>query len=286
MSLTVRQLLAESREQLARASVDSPDLSAQLLAAHVLGVQRFELHLNIDRLLENFQIEQIRILIRRRAKGEPVAYLLGCREFYGLDFKVTPDVLIPRPETEHIIEYCESVFSKQDSFVFADFGTGSGILATTLATLFPYAKGVAVDLFPGPLNVARSNAEKHGVGNRIQFVRADFTQTLFLPSSFDLVVANPPYVTEEELGNCSHEVRQFEPHTALTSGADGLDHIRLLIPCLERYLVSKGLLAIEFGWRHGSIVRKILASQEYYFNEISIHKDLAGHDRFVTARKK
>ncbi|KAB1443645.1 peptide chain release factor N(5)-glutamine methyltransferase [Pseudodesulfovibrio senegalensis] len=284
MGPTVRQVLDESRQRLS--AVDSPVLSAEVLIAHVLDVQRFQLHLDINRPLEEAQVSRIHELVARRAAGEPVAYLVGRQEFYGLDFSITPDVLIPRPETEHIVEYCEQLFDSQDSFVFADFGTGSGILAVTLAVLFPKSRGVAVDLLPGPLALARVNAKAHGALSRIHFAQADFTAPLFRPRSLDLVVSNPPYVTEEEYADCSPEVREFEPRTALTSGHDGLDHIRQLVPRVANALASGGSFLMEFGWRHGEAVRNILESQHGDFDGISINKDYSGHDRFVAAQKK
>ena len=196
MSPVILDILNAGEARLA--GVDSPRLSAELLVAHALRCSRMKLNLERDRIPTDEEIEEIERLLVRREAGEPMAYILGEKEFYGLDFQVTPDVLIPRPETEHIIEEVESLFPKDSGVHFADLGTGSGILAVTICVLYPKAVGVAVDTSPAALEVAKSNAVHHGVEGRLSFQHADFTKQLFEPEGFDLVVTNPPYVTEGE----------------------------------------------------------------------------------------
>ncbi|WP_147821256.1 peptide chain release factor N(5)-glutamine methyltransferase [Salidesulfovibrio onnuriiensis] len=285
MHPTVRRCLESAVRVLEAAGVDSPKLSAEVLLAHVLECSRFDLHLDINRLLSAEETVSFEALVERRRGGEPVAYLVGSREFYGLDFRVGPAVLIPRPETEQIVELCESWFQAEDAFVFADLGTGSGILAVTLAYLFPHARGVAVDLSPDALAVARANALEHGVADRVRFVCADFCRSLFLPGVFDLVVSNPPYVTDAEYGEVSGEVRDFEPRLALTSGQDGLGHIRRVVPRVIDMLAEGGEFLFEFGWRQGVAVEKILRQYDNELTEIAVHKDLSGHDRVAVAKK-
>lgn len=283
MGSTIFHILKESEERLH--GVDSPRLSAELLMTEVLGCRRIDLTLDRDRILTESEVAAIRNLVERREQGEPVAYILGRREFYGLDFSVTPDTLIPRPETEHIIEEVEQRFESSKAFRFADLGTGSGILAVTLATLFPNASGVAVDMSEGALDVARKNATSHGVGSRIEFLNGDFTKPLFPDHTFDLVVSNPPYVTRGDYENASQEVTAYEPKTALISGDDGLNHIRSMLPRVSAMVRTGGLFLMEIGYQQGQAIIDIVSSRFPEFNGIVVKKDLSGHDRIVVLRK-
>jgi len=282
MSPTVTDILRESEKRLA--AVDSPRLSAELLLAHVLDCSRIAFVTDRARMLTDTELSRFRELIERRAAGEPVAYLLGSREFYGLDFTVTPDVLIPRPETEHIVDEVEAAFRKDASFRFVDLGTGSGILAVTIAHLFPRASGIAVDISSGALAVARSNAAKHQVVDRLDFRLGDFTTHLFDDAQFDLVVSNPPYVTEQEYSEASLEVTVFEPVGALVSGSDGLDHVRAMLSQVSRVLKPGGLFLMEIGWGQGAAVKKIMLDLHPEFRDVTVLPDLAGRDRVVRAR--
>lgn len=265
--------------------VDSPRLSAEVLVAHVLKCSRLGLTLDRERVPTESELAEIERLFARREAGEPIAYILGEKEFYGLDFRVTPDVLIPRPETEHIVEEVESLFAKDSAFRFADLGTGSGILAVTICTLFEQASATAVDISPAAIEVARSNAKRHGVDGQIVFQLGDFTDQLFDPEQFDLVVSNPPYVTEEEFADASHEVTEFEPTGALVSGVDGLNHIRAMLPHVARSLNPGGYLLMEIGFGQGEGVKKIIREHSAQFGEVRVISDLAGLDRVVFARK-
>jgi len=284
MSPVVHELLVEAEARLA--GVDSPRLSAEVLVAHVLGCSRLGLVVDRSRVLSNVEAEAVESVIARRESGEPVAYILGEKEFYGLDFRVTPDVLIPRPETEHIVEIVESLYPERASLHFADLGTGSGILAVTLCTLFPEATGVAVDMSKGALDVARSNAVRHGVDSRLDFQLADFTKHLFDEPRFDLIVSNPPYVTEQEFHDASAEVTSFEPTMALVSGWDGLDHIRAMASVIWRPLKPGGHVLVEIGCRQGESVKVFFQEQFSLLKRVKVMKDLAGLDRVVLAQKK
>lgn len=265
--------------------VDSPRLSAELLVAHVFGCSRLDLTINRDREPSQKELEEIESLVSRRESGEPIAYILGQKEFYGLDFRLTSDVLIPRPETEHIVEEVENLFTKDSAFTFVDFGTGSGILPVTICSLFQKAHGVAVDISERALLVARNNAECHSVADRLEFLLGDFTKPLFTKGKFDLVVTNPPYVTEDEFDAASHEVTEFEPTGALVSGADGLDHIRAMVPHIFDVLLEGGYMLMEIGCGQGEAVKKITLEHFGRFGEVRVIKDLAGHDRVIFARK-
>ncbi|MHC1701250.1 MAG: peptide chain release factor N(5)-glutamine methyltransferase [Humidesulfovibrio sp.] len=280
---TIAAALAAASAELAALGLDAPRLSAELLAAKALGLTRLGLILHAREPLAGEPLAAFRALLARRAKGEPVAYILGEKEFYGLNFRVTPDVLIPRPETELLVEEALRLFLADAPLRFADFGTGSGALAVALAHVFPASRGLAVDLSGAALDVARDNAREHGLEGRLDFLHADFI-TLALPAaSFDLVVANPPYVTGAEYAGLSHEVRGFEPFCALVSPEAGLAHIRGLAPAAARVLKSGGVLLCEFGSGQGRAVLEIFREPVQGFAQAEILRDGAGLDRVLRA---
>jgi len=283
MAPTIFDILIESEARLLR--VDSPRLSSEVLVAEVLGCSRLSLVIDRDREVVSKDVERIRALVSRREEGEPLAYILGRKEFYGLDFMVTSAVLIPRPETEHIIEIVESRYSKDAHFLFADLGTGSGILAVTLAHLFQQSSGAAVDLSSDALAVAHKNATALGVVDRLEFIEGDFTNALFDLEMYDLVVSNPPYVPKQEYDDASYEVTDYEPVTALVSGADGLDHIRAMLPHVVKILKPGGLFLMEIGYQQGGAIQDIVSADLPEFKDISVIKDLSGHDRIVMLQK-
>jgi release factor glutamine methyltransferase len=285
---TVRDILHKSTAYLAERGVDSPALSAQLLLGKALGLSRLDLLLQSDRPLAEAELAAARELVRRRGRGEPAAYILGEKEFFGLAFAVTPATLIPRPETEHLIEEAEARFARDAVLAFADLGTGSGCLAVTLAVRFVRARGLAVDLSAEALAVAQANAGRHGVGERLRLVQGDFADLAGLgvaPGGLDLIVANPPYVSDAEHAATSPEVRDFEPRTALVpgpAGLSGLEAIAALAPGAHAALRPGGWLLLEMGWTQAAAVRDILARAG--FAEVFIRKDLAGRDRVAAAR--
>ena len=280
---TVREMLGTSEGYLGEKGVDAPRLSAQLLLAKVLGLDRLGLVLAMDRPLSVAELDGYRPLIARRGKGEPVAYLLGEREFFGLDFTVTPETLIPRPETELIVERALELFPQGALSRFADLGTGSGCLAVTLAVKFPQAQGLALDKSSGALAVARENAAKHGVADRLDFVEADFAALPETAGGYELVVSNPPYVTAAEYRECSREVRDFEPQGALVPGETGLEAVPVVARAAMARLTPGGVLLVEIGWKQGPDAAALLA--EAGFTDVSVRRDLAGHDRVVEGRK-
>ncbi len=275
---TVLEIQRQAEIILARHGVDSPRLSAQILLAKVLGISRLDLLLGPERDVTADLCRVFDALIARRGLGEPVAYLVGNKEFYGLDFQVDSQVLIPRPETEEMIEHVSRQWDADRALVFADLGTGSGVLAVTLAHLFPRAAGFAVDIEPGALLVARANARRHGVLDRVTLVRADFL-TPFPPSCLDLVISNPPYVTEAEYQDLSFEVAGYEPRQALVAGKDGLDCFRAIEGQARAVLRPGGSLWAEMGWLQGGQVRELFAA----WSSCRIVRDLGGRDRFVHA---
>jgi len=285
---SVAEALNRATERLSCADVDAPRLSAELLACKAFGLSRLGL---IVRKKDEVSLEQqaaLEALVERRAKGEPAAYLLGEKEFFGLAFRVTPDVLIPRPETEGIIEEAQRLFPADAALRFADFGTGSGALAVSLAYVFPQSRGLAVDLCGQALEVARANAREHGVAGRLEFLCADFTglghSSGLAPASLDLIVANPPYVTEAEYAGLSIEVRGFEPRAALVSADQGLAHIRGLAPTALRALRPGGVLLCEIGSTQGRAVLELFSDPSQGFAEAAILHDYAGLDRVLRAK--
>jgi len=280
---TVRTVLAKAETWFADKGVDSPRLSAQLLLARALGRERLPMLLDADRPLAPAELDAFRALARRRAAGEPVAYILGEKEFYGLTFSVDASVLVPRPETEGIVDAAREAFAAEDAFSFADLGTGSGCLAVTLAVQFPGAHGLAVDISADALALARQNAARHGVNGRLRFVEADFARLPAEDGSFALVVANPPYVSEPEYTELSPEVADFEPRGALVSGPDGLDAVRCLLPEALRVLAPGGLLLMEIGFGQGAAASDLARAAG--FDAVGVLRDLAGHARTITARK-
>jgi release factor glutamine methyltransferase len=288
MVMDLRTVLQQGTEFLSRAGVDSPALSARLLAGKVLGLTPLQILTEHRCELSPREEAELQALMRRRGQGEPVAYLLGEREFYGLCFEVTPDVLIPRPETELIVDAVLDQWAADQPVHFLDLGTGSGALAVALAHERPKARGLALDLSRAALRVARRNALKHRVAGRILFLEGDFLQSL--PArDLDLIVANPPYVTQDEYDELSPEVAAYEPRSALVSGepgGDGLDHVRGLAPGAGRALRPGGLLLIEIGWLQGRAGVKLLQDSKWGFEAVRVLPDLAGRDRVLVARKQ
>lgn len=282
---SVAEAVEAAARRLTSAGVDSPRLSAELLAGKAFGLSRMGLIMRAKDQPQAAQVRELEALAARRAAGEPVAYLLGEREFFGLPFRVTPDVLIPRPETEHIVEQAQKLFPRDFPLRFADFGTGSGCLAVTLAHAFPRARGVAVDISQEALAVARVNAGVNGVAERLLFLRADFTQPLLDAGAFDLVAANPPYVSEAEYADLSPEVRDHEPRTALVSADAGLAHLRGLLPVAARALKPLGRLLCEIGAGQGSAAAALAGEPVYGFSGAAILKDYAGLDRVLSATR-
>lgn len=276
----VIHVLQQAESLLLERGIDSPRLSSQLLLAKVLHLSRLDLLLAKEQPLSSAQLQSFNSLLDRRLKGEPVAYLLGTKEFFGLQFLVDSRVLIPRPETEEMIEHLQKLLPPEASFVFADLGTGSGALAVTLASLFPRCCGLAVDISLNALDVARANALLHDTSSRLLFVNTDFL-TSFTQESLDLIVTNPPYITEDEYATLSPEVSGFEPRLALVSGPDGLECLRRIELRARAVLKPGGYLFAEIGWLQGPGSRDLFHS----WTECTVLHDLSGKDRILCARK-
>ncbi|MBF0296627.1 MAG: peptide chain release factor N(5)-glutamine methyltransferase [Magnetococcales bacterium] len=258
---TIRTLLGWSAPWLAQRGVESPRLDSELLLAEVLHLRRIDLFLDPHRPLSAAELAAFKAVIKRRAAREPVAFILGRREFWGMEFRVGPDTLIPRPETELLVEAALARFPDRSSpLTILEMCVGSGAVVCALLKEFPNATAVGTDLSAGALVLARANVEKHGFAERIALLEGDLDAPLAPEASFDLMVVNPPYVTTQELdGEVAPEVREWEPRLALDGGADGLRVVERVPPCAVRRLRPGGLLLMEIGSQQGEAAGELLA---------------------------
>ena len=267
------------------AGTESPALVAGMLLCHVLGIDKVALVAHDDEPVSPRAGEELEALLLRRLAGEPVAYLLGEREFYGRDFLVNRHTLIPRPETEHLVEEALFFFQGKEQVRFLDLGTGSGCIAVTLAAERPSWQGTAVDVSADALEKAEANAARHGTAKRLTFLHADFTLPLPLEEgSFDLVASNPPYVSEEEYAALDAGVRNFEPRSALVPGPQGLEHPRAVEAAARALLKEGGLFLMEHGHLQGEACRALCP--DAYWTDVRTGRDLAGKDRFLSAVRR
>jgi release factor glutamine methyltransferase len=287
---TIGRLLNWTTQYLKGHGSESPRLDAEVLLAHVRGCQRIELYTAFDVDPGEEARAAFRELVRRRAQGEPVAYLVGQREFYSLPFRVTPDVLIPRPETEFVVVALLDAVKQRaaegetiDALAIADAGTGSGILAVCAANQVPGCRVTAIDISPAALEVARSNAKRYGVADRIEFVESHLFAGVPADRRFDFIVSNPPYVTDEEMSRLPATVRQHEPHSALAAGLSGTAVIEPLVAQSAERLMAGGSLICEISPMLRDTVTELL-TVDARWSEPKFIKDLAGHTRVVHVR--
>jgi release factor glutamine methyltransferase len=277
--------ITEGARLLAAAGLDSARLDAEVLLSHALGIDKTELYLAIDAPLNLDGQRRYRDLLLRRERREPVAYITGRKEFWSLDFIVTPDVLIPRPETELLVEVAlerSKACAERSQLKILDLGTGSGAIAVSLARELPEARLTSVDISPAALAVACRNGERQHVANRISFGRGDLFEVVC--GTFDLIVANPPYVRRAELARLPPEIREWEPVGALDGGVDGLDFYRRIIAEAHRYLVTGGHLILEIGADMGAAVTELFTRAGCYESSC-VYQDYAGKDRIIAATK-
>ncbi len=283
---TVGRLLTWTTEFLRNKGADSPRLDAEVLLAHARGCQRIELYTAFEEEPAEAIRTAFRELVGRRAKGTPVAYLVGRREFFSLMFDVTPDVLIPRPETESLVVRSIDLAKTRgaESLRIADVGTGSGIIAVTVAKHVKNCQVTAIDISPAALEVAKQNAAKHGLGERIEFIESDLFAAVPADATFDFVLSNPPYVATSELAELAADVRVHEPHLALDGGAHGTQVIERLIPQAAERLHAGGWLLMEVGAENAAQV-ETLVSANTQFELAETLKDVAGLPRVVQAKR-
>ncbi len=285
---TIQKLLAWITEYLTKNQVDAPRLSAEMLLSHVLGLKRIELYAQFDRVVDKESLDRLHDLVKRAGRHEPVAYLIGRTEFYSLEMEVTSDCLIPRPETELLVQRAiEFLRTRDGSQHVCDLCTGCGCIAIAIAKNYPMAHVMATDISDQVLAVAARNVEKHGLGERIELLCGDLFDPL-VPhldvTSWDLIVCNPPYVSATEYEALEKNVKDYEPKTALLAGEDGLDIYRRLAEKIEQFLKPDGALLLEIGYAQGPAVRELL-EHTGLFSDIRIEKDHQNNDRVVTARR-
>jgi release factor glutamine methyltransferase len=281
--MTGRDLVKGLTERLAAAGIEAPRAEAWLLLAAVTGRSRAELMAGARMPGSDAELARLDALAARRCRREPMAYVLGEKEFWSLTFRVGPAVLVPRPESETVVEAALGEFTDRVAPLrLLDLGTGSGCLLLALLSELPKATGIGVDTSRAALAVAEGNAADLGLGARASFAVADWGAPLEDP--FDLIVTNPPYVREAEWTELAPEIRDFEPRAALVAGADGLDAYRTLAPHAARLLAEDGVMALEIGRGQGDAVAAILAKQHLEVH--SRHADLAGIERCLVARHR
>jgi release factor glutamine methyltransferase len=280
----VRRLLGWTKEYLARHEIEQPRLCAEILLAHALVCKKIDLYTRFDDVPTEEQRSAFRELVRRAARQEPIAYLVGYREFFSLPFVVTPAVLIPRPETETLVQEVLARLGDGPRRVL-DLGTGSGCIAVAIANQCSDATVVAGDISAEACEVARQNAERNGVADRVDVRAGDLFAVLRADDGpFDLIVANPPYIGNDELDSLPANVRDYEPHTALVAGDDPLAVHKRIVAESPEWLAPGGSLLLEVAFNQAAAVRGLLAAQSA-FDGIATARDGPGHERVLSARR-
>ncbi len=305
---TIQKLLNWIIDYFTEKGIDSPRLSAELLLSGVLAMKRIELYTKFDKPVDKQHLARLHDLVKRAGLNEPIPYLIGKTEFYSLEFNVSPDCMIPRPETELLVERAveflrthpvrNSVTHKMTQqeeisngarsgaqFV-CDLCTGSACIAVAIAKNFPDARIIATDISDAALNIAAANIEKHRLKHRIKLLHGDLFDPLVPHSDvekFDLIVCNPPYVSAAEFDSLDKNVKDYEPKLALFAGADGLDIYRRICQKIDLFLKPDAALMLEIGFAQGAAVKEML-QQTNVFAEIKIEKDLNNNDRIVIAK--
>jgi release factor glutamine methyltransferase len=282
--VTVLEVIQRSTEFLGKKGVESSRLQVELLLAHVLQVPRLKLYLNFERTLTTAELETLRDLIKRRGEREPLQHILGSTSFCGHEINVNRDVLVPRPETELLAERAWTFLSTLNSecLTILDLGTGSGCLAVTLAIRCPKATVHAVDISEAALCIARHNASRHQVADRVRFYLGNAFAALPADLRFDLIVTNPPYVPTAEIATLQPEVRDFDPRVALDGGEDGLQYYRLFAEQAATRLKPAARLLMEFGDGQEQALSEIFAAPAWRVE--AAERDYSGHPRILVVR--
>ncbi len=284
---TILALIRWADERFKKEGIPTSRLDAEVLLAHALGMDRVGLYTHFDQPLKPEELARFKELILRRLKREPVAYIVGKKEFWSLPFKVTPDTLIPRPETELLVSEALKILPVGEGPPeILEIGTGSGAISVALARENPEIRITATDLSPQALSLAKENARQNGVEGRIEFLQGDLFQPVSPGKKYHLILTNPPYIPTGEFPNLMPEVREFEPRLALDGGKDGLDFFRRALPEVEKFLLPGGWFLSEIGnhGQHQEILR--LAEKVSDLECFDFAKDLAGMKRVFKARKK
>ncbi len=279
--LTVLEIIKKTTDFFAGRGIESARLNAELLVGEALGLKRMQLYLQFERPLSEPELEKIRPLVRRRGQHEPLQYILGATDFFGLTLKVDRRALIPRPETEQLVELVTTRLTTPPTQVL-DLGTGTGAIALALAKHYPTTAVTAVDVSEDALALARENATALALAERVDFLRSNWFEQLTVDVRFDLIVANPPYLTAAETAATAPEVRGFEPAHALTSaGVDGLADLQAIVMGAPQFLSPGGLLALETGTGQHAALQRL--ATECGFKAVESRQDLTKRDRFILA---
>jgi len=289
MTISIAAAILQGAHQLRKAGVSDARREAGSLLGHVIERDRSFLISHAEDPITSEEAAKFAEFLDERAKGKPLQYLTGHQEFFGLDFEVNADVLIPRPETELLVETAlKIVAGSESSNLICDVGTGSGCVVVTLLHEVPNARGVALDISPAAIEVAQRNAAKHSVSDRLQFLVSDgFARVDQKEMVFDLIVSNPPYVPAGDIEGLQREVRDYEPHLALEAGPDGLDSVRRLLADAGAYLKTGGHLLFEIGFDQREAVERLIEPMvsSGSWNLFDIYPDLQGIPRTVALQK-
>ncbi len=286
---TIKKLLEWICGYFEQNGVDAPRLSAELLLCHVLKLERIQLYTLYDKVVTPNDLATLRAMVKRAAEHEPVAYLVGRCEFYSLPLTITADCLIPRPETEHLVERAvDFLRSRPTPQRVLDVCTGSGCIAAAIAKNVPQADIIATDICDKALSVAATNIEKLKLTRQVQLLCGDLFDPIINgldDTQFDLIVSNPPYVSDAEFEALDKNVKDYEPALALKAGADGLDVYQRIIKQADSFLKPDGALIMEIGYAQGPAINQLLIDSRYFTDTI-IEKDFANNDRIAIAKKK
>ncbi|MCB1103536.1 MAG: peptide chain release factor N(5)-glutamine methyltransferase [Opitutaceae bacterium] len=277
---TVLEIIKMSADFLGGKGVEQPRLNAELMVGHALGLKRMQLYLQFERPLAESELETIRGYLRRRGQREPLQYILGETDFLGLALKTDRRALIPRPETEYLVSLLTEKIGASPRRVL-DLGTGTGAIALALATHWPEAQVLATDVSTDALALAQENVEQVGLGGRVQLLQSDWYQQVPADTCFDLIVSNPPYLSDRETDETLVEVKNFEPRIALTPGGHGLESIQRIIAGAPAHLNEGGLLAMETGIAQHEAIAGLLVTAGFSRHEFL--PDLTGRPRFAWA---
>ncbi|MDR3358967.1 MAG: peptide chain release factor N(5)-glutamine methyltransferase [Desulfovibrio sp.] len=282
--MRLRRYVTEAGRRLGAAGVDSPLLCARLLVCHLLEISPLDCIAGVDRALAEEQISLLNQLVLRRINGEPLAYILGQKEFFSRNFHVTPDTLIPRPETELLVETALALLPESRRLFFVDVGSGSGCIGITLVLERRLWRGMLLDISGKALEVAKINARRLEASSKLTYVQADMRRAPLQSCSCDLVVSNPPYIGESETARVMAEVLRFEPHEALFSPLEGAAHLEAAIRLAARALKKNGLALVEHGAEQGARARALFDGAGS-FRKAKTFRDLAGLERCTCAVK-
>lgn len=285
---TIAKLLQKGIDMLGKGDYNNPLLDAQLLLSYTLNVDKIYIYTHNDELIDEEAVDKFLKLIRKRSKGYPLQYILGVQEFMGLDFFVKEGVLIPRPDTETLVEYLIEVvksgyFNGKDIVNIVDIGAGSGAITLSLAHYLDNSHVYSIDISDTALEVTDINRKRLKLQSKVELLKGDILkplEDLSLYGMIDIIVSNPPYIPSKEIGSLQTEVAEHEPRLALDGGDDGLDYYRRIVSEGIPYLSKKGVIAFEIGYDQGIEVKQLLQGSGY-FRKVEIKKDLSGHDRVV-----